>query len=192
MKKVILLNGLPRSGKDTCADYLVSKHGYTKVSFASTMKEIVATTFGISVDALERMKNDNTIIHTLNGSEVVLTFRDVLQRFGSEAMKPVFGNDVWARTLYDKIHTLKTDKIVVSDFRFLIEYQPQDGLDLETWLINDGRELPIEGHASDVELYANGFTFDKSVFNKDKSRTTSLKTYHARINNALKGYEDAK
>ena len=43
MKNVILINGLPRAGKDTMADYLVQKYNYYKISFADELKDIVAS-----------------------------------------------------------------------------------------------------------------------------------------------------
>lgn len=192
MKRVILLNGLPRSGKDTCADYLVSKHGYTKLAFADAIKEILSTGLCISVEQLDTLKNENAIIHTLGRDDIQISVRELVKHFGSEGMKPKFGHDVWSRLVYEKIHSLKTHKIVVSDFRFLVEYQPQEGLELETWLIDDGRDLPTVGHASDVELYNNDFAFDKLVFNKDKVRESSLRTYHRVIDNALQGYTNEK
>lgn len=181
MKKVILLNGLPRSGKDTCADYLVAEHGYKKFSFAAALKEIMAITLGVSVEQLEELKNENMILYTLGSDTVSTSVREVLQRFGTEGMKPFFGHDVWAKLLYDKIRSSRSDKIVVSDFRFLVEYQPKEGLDIKTWLIDDGRELPTEGHASDVELYANGFSFDKVVENSERN----LLRYSMNIDRAL-------
>ena len=57
MKNVLLINGLPRSGKDTLADYLVDKYNYTKLSFAAPMKAIISNTFDISLDELDAYKN---------------------------------------------------------------------------------------------------------------------------------------
>lgn len=185
LKKVILLNGLTRSGKDTCADYLVKEHGYTKFAFADTIKEILSTTLGISIEEFNELKNSNSMLYEGN-DRLGVSFRKIIQRFGNEAMKPIFGQDVWAKTLYEKIEFCENDKIVVSDFRFLIEYRPHDDLDIETWLIDDGRELPKEGHASDVELYQNDFKFDKVLRNSERN----LLSYIINIEKLLDNGED--
>ena len=38
-------------------------------------------------------------------------------------------------------------------------------MDIKTILIKDDRELPLIGHASDVELYQNNFIFDVVIEN---------------------------
>lgn len=175
MKNVILLNGLPRVGKDTVADYLVDNHGYTKLSFATELKNIMCRTFGITREALDDYKNNpNTYTLTLTNNEnneVIFNtdFRDVLRYFGTEGMKPTFGDSIWARLTYDKIkEKIEKDsisKFVIPDFRFSVEYITSDDYDVSTVLVKDDRELPTEGHGSDVELYKNNFVFDYTIKN---------------------------
>ena len=184
MKEILLLNGLPRSGKDTLADYLVEHKGYQKLSFATPLKQIIASTFDISYEDLETFKNapeEYTITTDYVGSEDIVPikttdYRAILQRFGTEGMKPFFGDDVWANVTYELIKNSKHDKFVVADFRFLVEYIPQKNLKLKTILIKDKRDLPLEGHASDVELYQNKFLFDKVIKN-----TGTLEEYYEKI-----------
>ena len=45
--------GLIGSGKDTCADILVSEGGYKRVSFATTLKDTVSAVFGWDREMLE-------------------------------------------------------------------------------------------------------------------------------------------
>lgn len=41
---IIGITGVAGSGKDTAADYLVSKYGFTKVSFAAILKNMLSVT----------------------------------------------------------------------------------------------------------------------------------------------------
>lgn len=164
MKNVILINGLPRAGKDTMADYLVQNYNYHKISFADELKDIICRTFNISRDELDYFKNENINLYYEDNLKCI-NFRELLQRFATEGMKPTFGNSVWADLVYSKIMNSKHNNIVVPDFRFLCEYQNRDNLNIKTILVKDDRELPLEGHASDVELYQNNFKFDYSLYN---------------------------
>ena len=52
MKTVILINGLPRVGKDTFADF-ISEHKFNKISFVEPLIQLVASRFNISFDELD-------------------------------------------------------------------------------------------------------------------------------------------
>ena len=175
-KEIILLNGLPRSGKDTFADYMVEHHGYKKLSFASALKTIISKTFNISMELLDDLKNNDGMIYEGN-DKFQISMRDILRRFGTEGMKPFFGEDIWARLVYNEILKSSHNKFIIADFRFLSEFIPGD-YKLKTILIKDERELPLQGHSSDVELYQNDFNFDMIVDN-----TSTLDNYYCNIEN---------
>jgi len=77
----------------------------------------------------------------------------------------VTNNDVWSDLLYSKVLKSQNNLIVVPDYRFMCEYKPQVGIDIIRILVKDERELPTEGHASDVELYQNNVKFDYVIEN---------------------------
>lgn len=130
MKTVILIKGAKRSGKDTTAEImlrLMQCYSATRLSFAEPMKEILADTFCVSLGTIETVKNEDTTHPILcearpTGGNHYIRFhtnmRQILQRFGTEAMKKQFGDDVWAELLYNKIHS---DITIVSDWRFKSE-----------------------------------------------------------------------
>jgi hypothetical protein len=96
-------------------------------------------------------------------------------------MKPEFGDAVWSDLLYNKVLKNNNNLIVVPDFRFLSEYQPQNGIEIVKFLVKDERKLPTEGHASDVELYQNNTDFDYIINN-----TGSLDELFNKINSIMK------
>ena len=48
-RKVIGLHGLPGSGKDTVADYLVEHYGFEKLAFADVLKAEIAEAFNVDI-----------------------------------------------------------------------------------------------------------------------------------------------
>lgn len=180
-KKVILLNGKARSGKDTVAAMMkrILKNSNQKVevvSFAEPLKEIISKTFDLDLSLLEKYKN-NPDVHALKcintntfESEYTSDFREILQRFGTEGMKPVFGNDVWARLAAEKCKKSDSEWIIISDFRFLIEYSTmmkyQSNEDFQVFAFkveSDNPNILVSSHSSETEL--NSFEFDYSIQN---------------------------
>lgn len=52
-RSVIAISGWRNSGKDTCADFLVGEFGFTKLSFAKPLKDLVAQTYNIPREVLD-------------------------------------------------------------------------------------------------------------------------------------------
>jgi hypothetical protein len=51
--KVLAISGWKQNGKDTLADYLIAKHGATRVSFADPLKDMAAKEYDISRESLD-------------------------------------------------------------------------------------------------------------------------------------------
>jgi hypothetical protein len=119
---IIGLVGFAGSGKGAVADILVEKHGYTKLSFADSVKDATAAIFGWERSLLEgdtsesrefREKTDSFWSARLGYD---LTPRLELQRMGTEAGRDVFGTDLWITSVEKKI--LEHEKVVLADTRF--------------------------------------------------------------------------
>ena len=132
--KIIMLSGFKRAGKDFTANLIKEQleaygKSVTLLAFAAPMKRIIASTFGISLEDLERFKNEpeqfKVQMRGVDKSAEYIgdtNFRSILQKFGNEAMKPEFGSDVWAQLADTKIREAGTDYIVITDYRFDLEY----------------------------------------------------------------------
>ena len=163
MKIVILVGGKKRVGKDTVAKEIVKQlEGYSvnRLSFAEPMKEIIADTFNVSLVTIETIKNEPSNFPLQckqlnvegNYNRINTDMRQVLQRFGTEAMKKQFGNDVWAELLYKKIHS---DITVVSDWRFKSELEylkKQKGVKVVTVYVNRLGLAHKDTHISEKDL----------------------------------------
>ena len=124
---IIGLCGLIGSGKDTAADYLCNFHEFRRDSFASTLKDAVASVFGWDRELLEgrtkqarewREQIDPWWAERLNMPH--LTPRWILQYWGTEVCRHGFHKDIWVASLENKI--LKCEgNIVITDARFANE-----------------------------------------------------------------------
>lgn len=128
MKTLLLLHGKKRSGKDQFTKFLKKNDRTVRsVALASPIKQLLATTFNMSLGDLEDYKEGGfALLHGLPSSDVnggdyqMQTYREIIQRLGTEAMQEMFGVDVWIRqaTKVIDIWFKSTDIVVVTDVRF--------------------------------------------------------------------------
>ncbi len=129
-KLTILVSGFARSGKNHTSDLLTTElaslgYSVTQEAFATPMKRIIATTLGITTDELENLKDEPNLYNFgfATPTRVIRTdFRQILQKFGSEAMKPIFGTNVWGELMLTKLHNSQSDIVIITDYRFDTEY----------------------------------------------------------------------
>jgi hypothetical protein len=121
---ILGVTGLIGSGKDTIADYLVTEHGFKRVSFAASLKDAVAAVFGWDRDLLEgttkqsrqwREEVDTWWATRLNIPH--LTPRWVLQHWGTDVLRNHFHTDIWVASVENKLRQTK-DNVVITDCRF--------------------------------------------------------------------------
>lgn len=161
MNKVIVIRGRKRSGKDTTALMLkeeIEARGYSVeiMSFAEPMKDILATTLGISLEQLDDFKNNNNDVYVdyVTGYDIN-NCRLMLQMFGTEAMKKHFGDDVWVNLTRDKIRKSTADFVIISDWRFPNEYNVLDNtinFKVQTVHVVNPRVSTSDTHSSEIAL----------------------------------------
>jgi hypothetical protein len=123
-KRLIIVSGFINSGKDTAANYLVSKHRFLKMSFASSLKSACSAIFG-----WDRALLEGTTVESRQWREQVdswwatrlsiphLTPRWVLQNIGTEVLRNNFADDIWIASLEKRILESKSS-VVITDCRF--------------------------------------------------------------------------
>jgi hypothetical protein len=125
---LIGLTGRAQAGKDTVFERLVLLYRTTtevrRVSFADPLYESAAAALGVDVEFLRRWKADPRagLKLAVPGVECAgsLTFREYLQRYGTEAHRTLFGPDFWVERA-DLTHDGRI--VVVTDVRFRNEAQ---------------------------------------------------------------------
>ena len=120
---ILGVTGLIGSGKDTIADYLVTEHGFKRVSFAASLKDAASAVFGWDREMLEgttkksrvwREKKDEWWSERLG---MTVTPRLMLQYWGTEVCRKGFHEDIWVASVENKLRQSEDD-IVITDCRF--------------------------------------------------------------------------
>lgn len=124
---IIGINGRMLAGKDSFAQIFADIYeNVERVAFAAKLKESCAALFNVSLAELEELKveEDVRLVASWDGEldfysfdYQPLNFRQLLQRYGTEAHRDVFGDDFWVRQLLDNV--IDAEKFVlVTDCRF--------------------------------------------------------------------------
>jgi hypothetical protein len=117
---LIGLVGKKGSGKTVVAEYLRHEHRFFEVKFAGPLKEDLSKMLDIPMDLIEpetpemREKREKWIHPVWK-----MTVRQMLQKFGTDAMRNHFHPDFWIIRLDMMLkERFKTGRIVISDVRF--------------------------------------------------------------------------
>lgn len=158
---IIGLTGLKGCGKDTVADYLVEHYGFQKVGFSDALYDAVCGLWGITHEEALRWKAEDKGVAVIDGQFPTttigkFTWREHLQRIGTEMGRKVFGEDFWVEVFEDRY--LAPGKIlglnhnfVVRDVRFNNEAEMLYDYVAEIWqVIRPG--LEPDGHASEAGI----------------------------------------
>ena len=122
--KIIGVTGLKYNGKDTIADHLCKKYGFTRIAFADPLKNACAILFGFTHEQLH-----GSLKETPDNYWFGLSPRKVLQFVGTDLFRKQmkllhedFGEDFWllcAKKLVNDIFEKdKENRVVISDVRF--------------------------------------------------------------------------
>lgn len=159
MGYILLLSGKAGSGKDTFADYLVKKHLFKKLAFAESLKEYVSEKYNIPLNVLFTQEGKKQQIVVGDKKE---TIRNILIKEGLEKRK--IDVNYWINIVVEKIKKDPLKNIVISDFRFINEYNQIKKHFSETTTIRIIREN-CENIDDISETSLESFKFDHVFFN---------------------------
>ena len=156
------LAGFARSGKDSVGSVLVSQ-GFVRRSFASPMRvalcrlnPLVDTVNGVMplMDALYLLGSWEGLKERAPGVRVLL------QRFGSDVGREMFGEDFWVDQAFKG---LGDESVVFTDVRFPNEAEAIRGRGGVVWNVVRPGVGVANGHVSESALV--GFVFDETIVN---------------------------
>lgn len=169
--EIIAICGKAGAGKDTVANYLMQHHGYTKESFANSLKDAIAAIFSWDRDMLEgstnesrqwREQTDHWWATRLGIPE--LTPRWVLQHWGTDVCRNYFHTDIWIASVERKLLANTRNKIVITDCRFANEHAMIKNCG-GTIICVERDMLYIENNKHASELEWESLNFDATISN---------------------------
>ena len=160
---LIALNGRIGAGKDTVGAYLVENYGFERWSFAGKLKESFAALLDVTVEELEKWKNDPNWSLSINHGTLPrkrMNFRTALQRYGTESHRDTFWPDFWVdvllpRGVSSEVRYIQEHDVVITDCRFINEAErikEYGGMVLEVRRPRPSAEIHTLGHISENAL----------------------------------------
>lgn len=178
--KIILINALAGSGKDTSAQYLVEKYGYIRLAFGDEIRkyaEIIDPLLGNTTFSQDTRLSEVLEYHNHNWDTVKRQYpeaRRLLQRLGTELFRDQISKFYWVATITNKINDIcrglepeDWPSFVVPDWRFANEYDvvlDHCGYsDIHRLYILNSRVKELPGnHASESQTLDYDYTIDNS------------------------------
>jgi hypothetical protein len=122
---IIGVTGKKHHGKTTIGNHLADKYDFRHCPFADPMKEAVAALWGITRKEVDDYKEEPgeiplVEVHITISDKYVYTYtwREHLQRFGTNMGRRVLGEEIWIDQLFEGQNWSDGDHIVISDVRF--------------------------------------------------------------------------
>lgn len=154
-KLIALYSPTMQSGKSTVAEHLVLKHGFKRVTFADSLKQMARVflePYADSEDDLDRMMSGDlkeTVIPALGRSP-----RYVMQTLGTEWGRDCIGADTWVNIAMAKVKSRMAQghSVVIDDMRFANELRAVHTVG-QSWIIIRP-DAPVMGtkHPSEGQL----------------------------------------
>lgn len=118
-QSIVLLNGPPRSGKDTLAEELALALGHSHMKFAQPLRDAIPAIFGLSQSHWNHLLEE----HKGKASLALMgrTPREAMIWLSESVCKPAFGEAFFGYQLAGRITRGKADRVIVSDSGFQAE-----------------------------------------------------------------------
>lgn len=158
------LCGYASAGKDALAKALVEERGWTRISFADPLREMLLRLnpmIPLHVPGAVSVIRLSVIVRACGWDFVKRNYpevRELLQRLGTECVRELLGQDTWVKVAAQKIAETNTN-CIITDVRFLNECEICD------FVIRVHRKEvePVNGHISDNLDFQVDATFENNI-----------------------------
>lgn len=153
-RNIIAINGTIGSGKDTFSTEFINA-GYTRMSFATTLKDAVSVIFGWDRIMLEGHTDEARVIRETTDEywshklQRKVTPRWVLQNLGTDVLRKHFDDNIWVYSLENKMRSIDGN-IIVTDCRFPNELK----------MLRENNATVIEIRRNRPEWYVDAVTYN--------------------------------
>lgn len=123
LPKVIGVSGFAGSGKDSFANIFVEKYGYTKISMADSIKDMLSVVFGWDREMLQGATPESRLWRETPDEfwssvlEYPFTPRKAMTTIGTNLFRVHFHKDIWVQSVKKKILDVGTN-VIIPDLRF--------------------------------------------------------------------------
>jgi hypothetical protein len=177
---IIGLCGAQGVGKDTVGNILVSEYGFTKITFATALKDVISILFSWPRDLLEGATEESRLWREtidMYWSEKMsipdFTPRKALQFVGTDLLRRHLYNDIWVNIVENKIKMLlelnPQTNIVITDCRFINEFNMIKNFSgSQIFKIVKDNDIQLTNtllHSSEVDW--QNYRFDRILYNKN-------------------------
>ena len=150
LPRLIGLHGKPRVGKDTVANYLMSKRSFRRYGPSVRVKDTAAVMFDVPREYFDddNMKDQ---VDPFWG----ITYRQMAQKVGKESSRDVFGDDIWMRHVEKQLKILDPCfGFILADIRYAseIKWIKEHGGDVYYVLRGNAPKSSDQGHVVDAGL----------------------------------------
>jgi len=126
LPKIIALCGYKGSGKDTAAEYLVTKYKYNHYKISEKLKEVIKLLFNLDDNDLEKNKDEINDKWGIEPRKIMQFIGTDMFQYKLQELFPTIEKSFWIKSLFtdELINKIKNEdhRVVISDLRFLHEY----------------------------------------------------------------------
>lgn len=184
-KLIIAFSGKKRCGKNSAA--LFAKNFFMEcgrtveeMAFADPVKKSLALAMGLNESHFFQDEAKSEVFSFYDGQK--MTGREMLQKFGTEALRDNFNDSIWLTSTVNKIKKSTADVILITDLRFPNELDFLREQGAFSIRIRRGDIIDNDTHYSETALDSECFDF---FINNDEGKMSFLQSEIRSILNVI-------